>query len=119
MKRQLSEWERIIANETTGKGFSKYTNSSCSTIPEKQPAQQKVGRRPKQTFSQKRQTDGQETHEKMLDTAHHQRNANQSYNEVLPHTSQNGHYQKNLLTINAGEDVEKREPSGTVGGNAN
>ena len=26
---------------------------------------------------------------------------------------------KSLQTINAGEDVEKREPSDTVGGNAN
>ena len=26
---------------------------------------------------------------------------------------------KNLQTINAGEDVEKREPSCTIGGNAN
>ena len=36
-----------------------------------------------------------------------------------PHTSQNGHDQKNLQTINAGEGVEKWEPSCTVGGNAN
>ena len=33
---------------------------------------------------------------------------NQTYNEVSPHNSQNGHY-KNLQTTNAGEDVEKRE----------
>ena len=45
--------------------------------------------------------------------------ADQKYNEVSPHTSQNGHRQKNLQTRNAGEDVEKREPSCTVGGNAN
>ena len=42
----------------------------------------------------------------------------QNYNEVSPHTSQNGHHQ-NLQTINAGEGVEKREPSCTVGGNVN
>ena len=35
---------------------------------------------------------------------------------MVPHTSQNGHYQKNLQTVNAGENVEKREPSYTVGG---
>ena len=34
-------------------------------------------------------------------------------------TGQNGRHQKNLQTINAGEDVEKREPSCTVGGNVN
>ena len=32
---------------------------------------QQMGRRPKQTFFQKRQTDGQEAHEKMLNTAHY------------------------------------------------
>ena len=35
-----------------------------------------------------------------------------------PHTGQNGH-QKNLQKINAGEGVEKREHSCTVGGNIN
>ena len=34
-----------------------------------------------------------------------ERNANQNYDEVSPHTSQNGHHQKNLLRINAGEGV--------------
>ena len=37
-----------------------------------------------------------------------------------PHSSQNGHHQKkkkNLQTINAGEGVEKRESSCTVGRN--
>ena len=35
------------------------------------------------------------------------------------HTGQNGYHQKILQTINAGEGVEKREPSYTVSGNAN
>ena len=55
----------------------------------------------------------------MLNIAYYQRNANQNYNEVSAHTSQNGHHQKNLQTINAGEDVEKREYARTVGGNVN
>ena len=38
---------------------------------------------------------------------------------LSPHTSQNGHHQKNLHTVNAREGVEKREPSYTVGGNVN
>ena len=36
-----------------------------------------------------------------------------------PHNSQNGHHQKNLRTIGAGEGVEKREPFYTLGGNVN
>ena len=30
----------------------------------------------------------------MLNISHYQRNANQNYNEILPHTDQNGHHQK-------------------------
>ena len=48
----------------------------------------------------------------------HMRNANQSYNEIPPYTSQNGHHQS-LQTINAGEGVEKMEPSYIVGGKVN
>ena len=58
-------------------------------------------------------------HEKMLNITHYQRNANQNHNEVPFHASQNGCYQKVYKAINAGEGVEKREPSYTVGGNAN
>ena len=47
----------------------------------------------------------------MLNITYYQRNANQNYNDVSPHTGENGHHQKNLQTINAGELVEKREPS--------
>ena len=78
-----------------------------------------MGGRSKQACLQRRHADVQEAHEKMLNITYYQRKANQNYNEVLPHTGQNGHHQKNLQTINAGEDVEKREPSYTVGGNVN
>ena len=50
--------------------------------------------RTKQTFLQRRHTDGQQTHENMLNIINYQRNANQNYNEVSPHTGQNGHHQK-------------------------
>ena len=44
VKRQPSEWEKIIANETTDKGlFPKYTSSSYNSIPEKQTIQSKSG----------------------------------------------------------------------------
>ena len=47
----------------------------------------------------------------------YQRNADQNYNEVSPHTGQNSHHQKYLWTINAGEGMKKREPSCSVNGN--
>ena len=39
-------------------------------------------------------TGGQEVHEKMLNITNYERNTNQNYNEVSPHTSQNGHHWK-------------------------
>ena len=53
-----------------------------------------MARRPKETFLQRRHTDGQKTHEKMLNITNYQRYANQNYNEVSPHTDQNGQHQK-------------------------
>ena len=41
-----------------------------------------MGRRPKQTFLQTRSKDGQQAHEKMLNTDNYQRNANKNYNEA-------------------------------------
>jgi len=60
VKRQPSEWEKIIANETTDKGlFPKYTSSSYNSIPEKQTTQSKSGEKTyKQTFLQRKHTDG-------------------------------------------------------------
>ena len=57
----------------------------------KQPSQ-KVGKIPKHFSEEDIQMTI--THEKMLDTAYYQRNANQNHDEVSPHTSQNGHHQK-------------------------
>ena len=58
VKRQPSELEKIIENKTIDKELiSKYTSSSCSSMPEKQP-NQKIGKRAKQTFLQRRHTDG-------------------------------------------------------------
>ena len=72
-----------------------------------------MGRRSKQTFLQRRNRDGQQAQEKMLNMANYQRNADQNNNGTSPHISQNGYHQK----INAGEGVEKRETSYTVGRN--
>ena len=51
-----------------------------------------MGRRPKQTFLQRKNRDGQQALEKMLNIANYQRNANQNYNEIPPHKSQNGRH---------------------------
>ena len=85
----------------------------------KQPSQ-KMGRKPKQTFLERRHTDGQEAQEEMFNTTEYQRNANKNYSEVyhlIPASM--AIIKKNLQRVNAGEGVEKREPSYTVGGNGN
>ena len=100
MKRQPSEWEKIFANKATDKGLiSKiYKQLIQLKIKKNKQPNQKMGRRPKQTFLQKwaenlnRHTDGQEAHEKMLYIINQQRNANQNYNELSSHTCQNGHH---------------------------
>ena len=60
--RQPSEWEKIIANETTDKGLiskicKQLIQLKTNNQKNKQP-NQKVGKRPKQTFLQKGHTDG-------------------------------------------------------------
>ena len=67
-----------------------------------------MGRRSKQAFLQRRYIDGQQACKKMFNIANYWRNVNQNYNEVSPHTNQN-----------AGEGMEKRKPSYTIGGNVN
>ena len=61
VKRQPLEWEKIIANETTDKGLiSKIYKQLIHTTQyqkNKQP-NQRVGKRLKQTFLQRRHTDG-------------------------------------------------------------
>ena len=54
----------------------------------------------------------------MLKITPYQRNENQNHNEVTSQASQNDAI-KILQIINAGEGVEKRKPSYTVGGNEN
>ena len=51
---------------------------------------QEMGQRPKQTSLQRRHTDGQQTHEKMLNITYYQRNENQNHNREPFHASQNG-----------------------------
>ena len=75
-------------------------------------ANQKMDRRPKQTFPQRRHTDDQAAHENTLDFTNHQRNANQKYNDILLQTGQNGYYKKKSTNNKCWRGY-------TVGGNVN
>ena len=54
---------------------------------------QKMGRRSKQTFLLRRNTDGQKAHEEMLNITNREMQI-KTTGEVSPHTAQNGHHQK-------------------------
>ena len=92
VKRQPSEWKKIMA---TDKGLVskiykqlKQLNTRRTNNPIK-----KWEKDLNRHFS-KEGTDGRQIHEKMLSIAHCQRNADQNYNEISPHTDQNDHHQK-------------------------
>ena len=94
------EWEKIFANEATDKGLISKIHKQLIQLniykKRKNQPNQKMGRRPihKQTSLQRRHTNGQQAHEKTLNIANYQRNANKNYNGVSPHTSQSNCHQK-------------------------
>ena len=73
-------------------------------------------RGPKYIFFQKRQTDGQQTQEKMPNITNHQGNANQNHNDTIISYQFEWLISKRQIT-SVGEEVEKKEPLCTTGGN--
>ena len=57
-------------------------------------------------------------HLKMLSITKHKGNAHQNHNEILPHSVRMAIIKKTGIT-SVDEDVDKRKPSCTVGGNIN
>ena len=76
-----------------------------------------MGRRLKYTFLQRKYTDGQKAHGKMLNSLIITETLIKIAMWLSPHTSQKSHHAKSLQIINSEEGVEKRGPSCPVGGN--
>ena len=70
-----------------------------------------MGRESEQTFFQRKHTDGQQMHDKMLNITEHQGNANQNLTTVRTAIIK--------MTKTVGEDMEKPECSCTVSGKVN
>ena len=58
VKSQPMEWEKIRASETTDKGLISKIYKQLIQLNARKTNNQKVGKRPKQTFLQRRHTDG-------------------------------------------------------------
>ena len=58
VKRQPSEWEKIITNETTWINFQNIQAAHTTQFQTNNQPNQKVGKRPKQTVLQRRHIDG-------------------------------------------------------------
>ena len=74
------EWEKIFTNDMTNKGLipNIYKQLIRLKIKKTNNLIKKMGRRPEETFSQRRHIDAQQAHEKMLNIINHQTNANQT-----------------------------------------
>ena len=67
MKRQPTEWEKIFENEVTdGINLQNLQTPSGAQYQKYEQPHPKMGRRSKQTFLQRRHTNGQKTNEKMF-----------------------------------------------------
>ena len=88
------EWEKIFAKDATDKGSIYKINKQLIqlNIKKKQTTQSKNGKICIDMSTKK--IDGEQAHEKILNTAHYQRSVNQKHHEVSPNTAQNGYHPK-------------------------
>ena len=95
VKRQPSEWEKIIANEATDKELTSKTYKQLLQLNFRK-INDPINKWDKELSRHLSKEDIllAKKHEKMLNITHHPRNANENHSEVPFHSSQNGCYQK-------------------------
>ena len=90
MKRQPNNWEKIFANHTSDKGLISKIYEQLMRLNDKK-TNKSIKKWANDLNKHFWYTDGQQTHEKMFKIINYQGNANQNYNEMSPHTCQNGY----------------------------
>ena len=92
VKRQTSEWEKLIVNEITDKEFIPKIFKQPMQLNTKNNSIKKCAYLNR--YFSKEAIQMANKHVKMLNITNYQRNANKNYDDVSSYTGQNGHYQK-------------------------
>jgi hypothetical protein len=87
-KRQTTDWEKIFTNLQSDRGLISNIYKELKKFDSRKPNY------PIKIWGTEEYQTAEEAPKKMFKVLNHQENANQNNPEILPHTSQNGLYQK-------------------------